>query len=95
MVRALILSIQYPERYAIRRLVTVAQQELLAQYPGLHELEIVELSEPGQINRYAQVLVLPSLVIEERLVCSGRYPSKEEVAGWLMDALESKARKET
>ena len=85
-----ILSIQYPERYAVRRLVTVAQQELLAQYPQLREIEVTELSEPGQINRYAQVLVLPSLVIEERLVCSGRFPSKEEVAGWLREAVESK-----
>ena len=84
-----ILSLQYPERYAVRRLVTVAQQELLAQYPALQEIEVTELSEPAQINKYAQVLVLPSLVIEEKLVCSGRFPGKEEVMEWLRAAVES------
>jgi len=82
-----ICSIQYPERYVLRRMVMVAQQELLPRFPDL-EVEITELSDPGQIGKYAFVLVLPTLVIEEKVVCSARFPSKEEVAGWLAEAAQ-------
>ena len=44
------------------------------------ELEITEVTDPGEIGKYAFVLVLPTLVINEKVVCSGRFPSKEEVA---------------
>jgi hypothetical protein len=80
-----ILSLQYPERYAVRRLVAAAQQELLLKYPNL-ELDITEVMDPGEIGKYAFVLVLPTLVINEKVVCSGRFPAKEEVAGWLLEA---------
>ena len=85
MLQIKILSIQYPERYAVRRLVTAAQQELAAAFPGL-ELEIVEVNDAGAIGKYASVLVLPTLVIDERVVCSGRFPGKDEVTAWLREA---------
>ncbi len=84
-----ILSLQYPERYAVRRLVAAAQQELFPEYQQL-ELEIHEVSDPAEIGRYAFVLVLPTLVIDEKVVCSGRYPTKEEVLGWLRQAMGAK-----
>jgi hypothetical protein len=80
-----ILSLQYPERYAVRRLVAAAQQELLSKCPCL-ELEITEITDPAEIGRYAFVLVLPTLVINEKVVCSGRFPAKEEVTDWLLEA---------
>jgi len=80
-----ICSIQYPERYVLRRLVIAAQNDLLARFPDL-KVEISELNDPGQIGKYAFVLVLPTLVINEKVVCTGRFPSKEEVAGWLGEA---------
>lgn len=84
-----ILSLQYPERYVVRRLVTAAQQELLLKYPHL-ELEIAEVTDPGEIGKYAYVLVLPTLVINEKVVCSGRFPAKEEVTDWLLEAVEER-----
>jgi hypothetical protein len=80
-----ILSLQYPERYVVRRLVAAAQQELLSKCPHL-ELDIAEVTDPGEIGKYALVLVLPTLVINEKVVCSGRFPSKEEVTDWLLEA---------
>jgi len=80
-----ILSMQYPERYAMRRLVTAAQRGLYEVHPFL-ELDISEVADPGSIGRYANVLILPTLVINEKVVCSGRRPSLEEVCGWLLEA---------
>lgn len=82
-----ILSIQYPERYAVRRLVILAQQELKQEYPDL-ELAITEINDPGIIGQYACVIVLPTLVIDEKVVCSGCFPSRDEVIAWLRQAIE-------
>jgi len=82
-----ILSLQYPERYAVRRLVAAAQQELASRCAHL-ELDIAEVTDPGEIGKYAFVLVLPTLVINEKVVCSGRFPAKEEVTDWLLEAAE-------
>ena len=80
-----VCSIQYPERYVVRRLVQAAAAELQAEFPGL-ELAISEMGDPAQIGKYAFVLVLPTLVIEEQAVCSGRFPAKDEVRAWLHQA---------
>jgi hypothetical protein len=84
-----ILSLQYPERYVVRRLVAAAQQEILPKCPDL-ELDIAEVKDPGEIGKYAFVLVLPTLVINEKVVCSGRFPAKEEVIAWLLEAAEER-----
>ena len=84
-----ILSLQYPERYVVRRLVTAAQRELACRVPEL-ELEIEEVTDSGEIGKYAFYLVIPTLVINEKVVCSGRIPSKEEVSCWLQEALEER-----
>jgi hypothetical protein len=84
-----ILSLGAPERYAVRRLVMAAQNELQAGLPGL-ELRIMEVDDSSEIGKYASVLVLPTLVIDERVVCSGQFPSKEAVAAWLRAAWQSR-----
>jgi hypothetical protein len=80
-----VLGLGDPERYAVRRLVVAAQQELLAHTPNL-ELKITEVNEASEIGKYAHVLVLPTLVINEKVVCSGRFPDREEVIHWLNEA---------
>lgn len=84
-----ILSLGDPERYAIRRLVLAAQKELRSQVPDL-ELKITEVNEAGEIGRYAHVLVLPTLAIDEEVVCSGRFPMRKEVLVWLQEATRNK-----
>ncbi|MCJ7586268.1 MAG: thioredoxin family protein [Anaerolineales bacterium] len=81
-----ILGVRHPERYAVRRSVLSAQNELQAQYPDL-AVEIAEIKDPGEIGKYALVLILPSLVVNEKLVCTGRFPAKKEVLGWLLEAM--------
>lgn len=82
-----ILSLQYPERYVVRRLVAAAQQEISQRHSPL-DLHITEVTDPAEIGKYAFVLVLPTLVINEKVVCSRRIPDKEEVIGWLLKAAE-------
>ena len=87
MITVKILSLGDPERYAVRRMVAAAQQELQSQNPHL-QMTITEVKNAGQIGRYAPFLVLPTLVINEKVVCSGRFPTKEEVFDWLREAIE-------
>jgi hypothetical protein len=82
-----VLSLNYPERYVVRRLVTAVQQELVSKCKPM-ELEITEVTDPVEIGKYAFVLVLPTLVINEKVVCSGRFPAKGEVKKWLQEAAE-------
>jgi len=81
-----ILSLGDPERYAVRRMVVSALQEIQIKKPDL-ELKISEVNQAVEIGKYAQVLVLPTLVINENVVCSGRYPSRNEVIQWLNAAV--------
>jgi hypothetical protein len=81
-----ILSLGDPERYVVRRTVLSAQQELQPLYPNL-KIQITEVKDAGEIGKYAQVLVLPTLVIDEKVVCSGRFPSRDDVVAWLREAL--------
>jgi len=82
-----ILSLGDPERYAVRRMVAAAQQELQSQNPQL-QMTITEVKNAGQIGRYASFLVMPTLVINEKVVCSGRFPTRDEVIDWLREAIE-------
>jgi len=82
-----ILGLQYSERYVVRRLVAAAQQELLSKCAYL-ELDITEIVDPGEIGKYSFVLVLPTLVINGKVVCSGRFPARQEVIAWLLEAAE-------
>ena len=88
MINVKILSLGDPERYAVRRLVLAAEQELIPSISNF-ELNISELKDAQEIGRYAQVLVLPTLVINEKVVCSGRFPSRQEVLDWLKESAQS------
>ena len=85
MIHVKILSLGDPERYAVRRLIVAAERELAAECPSF-QVEIREVDQAVEIGRYASVLVLPTLVINEQVVCSGRTPSREEVRAWLKEA---------
>jgi Thioredoxin domain len=80
-----ILSLGAPERYAVHRLVTAVQQELQLINPHF-QMTISEENNASQISRYASVLVLPTLVINEKVFCSGRFPTRNEIFTWLQEA---------
>ena len=86
MITIKILSLGAPERYAVRRMVAAVQQELQMCYPDLQVI-ISEVNDACQIGQYALALVMPTLVINEKVVCSGRFPTRQEIAGWLNKAM--------
>ena len=49
------------------------------------EAQVVKVTDMQQIVGYG-VLKTPGLVIDEKLVCSGRIPSAENVAEWIAAA---------
>jgi hypothetical protein len=50
-------------------------------------IEIIELKDWVHIEQYTPVLSAPSLVVNEKLVCVGRVPSRQDVIGWLKSAI--------
>ena len=84
MIQVKICSLFPSSRYSVRRIVQSAWDELRAELPV--EVELSEVADPAQINKYATVLVLPTVVINEKVVCSGRLPNREEARGWLKEA---------
>lgn len=87
MIRVKILSYKSPQRYAVNRTLLSAQNELRKLHPDL-EIAVTEIKAVDEMLVYTPVLILPSLVINEKLVCVGRFPKKEEVLKWLQQEIE-------
>jgi small redox-active disulfide protein 2 len=68
-----------------KKVETIAQQAVLAL--GV-EANIAKITHMEEILEY-NLLSTPGLVINSKVVCSGRVPSPAEVGAWLADALEA------
>ncbi len=86
MIEVKILSCRSAQRYAVRQRVVAARRDLQDEFPGL-EMTIFELKDWEHIEAYTKILAAPSLVVNERLVCEGRFPTRREVLDWLKIAL--------
>jgi hypothetical protein len=82
-----ILSYKSPQRHAVRRIIVAAQNSLRKEYPDL-EVNVTEIKDLFEIEEITPVVILPSLMVNEKLVCVGRFPHKDEMVGWLREALQ-------
>jgi hypothetical protein len=87
MIELKILSYHSAQRYSVRQTLVAAQRVLQSEYPEL-KIVITELKDWVHIEQCTPILSGPSLVVNEKLVCVGRFPTKQEVIGWLMSAFE-------
>ena len=85
-----ILGHKTPQRYFVRRAVLAAQAVLSQEFPDLL-VEIAEVRDRSEIEKVTPVVIYPSLVVNDRLVCVGRFPKKEDILAWFHHALQSKA----
>jgi hypothetical protein len=67
------------------QIVELALRDLRAALPDV-KAAVEKVADPAAYLDYG-LLVTPGLVINERLVSSGRIPSRETVTGWLREAL--------
>jgi 23S rRNA G2069 N7-methylase RlmK/C1962 C5-methylase RlmI len=81
-----ILSYHSAQRYAVRQTVVAAYRVLRNEFSDL-KIMIIDVKDWMHIEEYTPVLSAPSLVVSEKLVCVGRFPSQDEVLGWLRSAL--------
>ncbi len=88
MIQVKLLSYHSAQRYALRQTIIAAQRILQKDNPGL-KLEITELRSWQEIENYTPILAAPSLVVNETLVCAGRFPTKQEVVDWLVSAVKN------
>jgi hypothetical protein len=87
MINIKILSHKTPMRYSVRRVVEAAYRSLLSEYPN-SEINITEIKDMDEIMKYTSVIIAPGLVINEKLVYDLWIPKKEQVIGWLREAIQ-------
>jgi hypothetical protein len=86
MIEVKILGYHPAQRYALRQILLSAKHALSSEHPEV-EIVITELKDWMHIEQYTPVLSAPSLVVNEKLVSVGRFPSRLEVLGWLKEAV--------
>jgi small redox-active disulfide protein 2 len=52
------------------------------------EAEVIKVTEYPEIMKY-NIMSTPGLVINEKIVSTGRIPTPAEVTTWMMDALQT------
>jgi len=58
------------------------------------EADFIKISDYAEITKYP-VLSTPGLVINEKVVCSGRIPTPVEVITWISSAVIGKTQPDT
>lgn len=75
--------------YSLERAAAAALEAMLEEKPDL-KATLEHIEDMLEIERYP-VLFTPALVINEKVVCAGRVPKKEEIIAWYREALKHPA----
>jgi hypothetical protein len=71
--------------YALERAAAAALEEMAKEFPDL-EATLEHLEDVLEIEQYP-VLFTPALVVNEKVLCAGRVPKRDEIIGWYRKAL--------
>jgi len=72
--------------YAVERAAAAGLEVLAKDYPDL-EATLVHIEDILEIEQYP-ILFTPALIVNEKVVCAGRIPKKDEVLVWYRAALD-------
>ena len=70
----------------LMELAMLALEEITAEYPDT-DATVEKVTDTAQFLDYG-LLHTPGLVINEKLVSSGKIPTPGKIAGWMREALE-------
>lgn len=82
-----ILGYKRSQRYSISRALMPAQMDFEKGHPE-YKLDVQEVRTAQEMLRFTPVIAFPSLMISEKLVCVGRFPTKEEILDWLENEVQ-------
>lgn len=71
--------------YALEQAAAAALEEMAKEFPDL-EATLEHLEDALEIEQYP-VLFTPALVVNEKVLCAGRVPKRDEIIGWYRKAL--------
>lgn len=77
--------------YALEQAARGALQQLLQETPDL-PATLEHIRDILAIEQYP-VLLTPALVVNEKVVCAGRLPKREEILAWYRQALSGNGQK--
>ncbi len=72
--------------YSLERAAAAALEALLQEKPDL-EVALEHIEDILEIEKYP-VLFTPALVINDKVVCSGRVPKKDEILAWYREVVQ-------
>lgn len=72
--------------YSLERAAAAALEAMLNENPDL-EATLEHIEDMLEIEQYP-VLFTPALVVNEKVLCAGRVPKKEEIIAWYRAALD-------
>jgi hypothetical protein len=72
--------------YTVERAAAAGLEVLAKDNPDL-EATLVHIEDILEIEQYP-ILFTPALVVNEKVVCAGRIPKKDEILGWYRAALD-------
>lgn len=85
MIRIKVLGPGCRSCYMLEQMASAGLMDVLEEHPNL-EATIEHIEDLDAIMEYP-IMVTPALVINERVVSSGRIPPKKEVVKWIKEAL--------
>lgn len=82
-----ILGYKRSQRYTVSRVLMQAQMVFEKAHVD-YQLDVQEIKTAEEMLHFTPVIAFPSLMIGEKLVCVGRFPTKDKILAWLEREVE-------